>query len=137
MKKARYFITCITTLLILTGCGPGMKKPLLICPGKNSVADALAALQSQSKNMVSLYARGKARMEYYDEKGKKKKENLDVKILVKSSDEIYLQGDMSVVPKAIIIGSNEREFWLAIKPKEISDYWWGRTGGRLYAAPDR
>ena len=126
MKTARYFITCATTLLILTGCGPEIKKPLLICPGKNSAAEALAALQSQSQNMVSLYARGKARLKYYDEKGKEHKENLDVKILVKSSDEIYLQGDMSVIPKAIILGSNKYEFWLAIKPKEISDYWWGQ-----------
>ena len=119
MKKAIYFITCITALLALVGCESGSKKPLLICPGKNSVAEALAALQSQSENMVSLYVRGKSRLQYYDEKGKKHKENLDVKILVKSSDEIYLQGDMSIVKKAIILGANEREFWLAIKP-EIS-----------------
>lgn len=126
MNKARYITTCITTLLILTGCGPGTKKPLLVCPGKNSVAEAMTALQSQSENMVSLYAKGKSRLQYYDEKGKKHKENLDVKILVKSSDEIYLQGDMSVIPKAIILGSNKREFWLGIKPKEISAYWWGQ-----------
>jgi len=126
MNKARYITTCVTTFLILTGCEPGTKKPLLVCPGKNSVAEALATLQSQSENMVSLYARGKASLKYYDEKGKKHKENLDVKILVKSSDEIYLQGDMSVVKKAIMLGSNKREFWLAIKPKEISEYWWGQ-----------
>jgi len=126
MKKTRYFATCVTALLVLAGCGPDLRKPLEICPGKNSVAEALAALQSQSENMVSLYARGKSRLQYYDEKGKKRKENLDVKILVKSSNEIYLQGDMSIVPKAIILGSNEREFWLMIKPKEISAYWWGQ-----------
>ena len=125
MKKARYFAICVTALLVLAGCGPDLRKPLEICPGKNSVAEALAALQSQSENMVSLYARGKSRLEYYDN-GKKRKENLDVKILVKSSDEIYLRGDMSIVQKAIILGSNEREFWLAIKPKEISAYWWGQ-----------
>jgi hypothetical protein len=126
MKKARYFVTCITALLALTGCGPETKKPLLVCPGKSSIAEALSALQSKSENMVSLYARGKSRLLYYDENGKKHKENLDVKIIVKSSDEIYLQGDMSIVPKAIMLGSNKYEFWLAIKPKEISEYWWGQ-----------
>jgi hypothetical protein len=126
MKKTKYFITCAIILLALTGCGPGTKKPLLICPGKNSVAEALTTLHMQSENMVSLYARGKSRLQYYDEKGKKHKENLDVKILVKSFDEIYLQGDMSIVPKAIILGSNKHEFWLMIKPKEISAYWWGQ-----------
>jgi len=125
MKKARYFVTCITILLALTGCGP-TQKPLLICPGKKTAADALTALQSQPENMVSLYARGKSRLQYYDEKGKKRKENLDVRILVKSYDEIYLRGDMSIVPKAIILGSNQNEFWLAVSPKEISTYWWGQ-----------
>jgi hypothetical protein len=126
MKKSRYIVTCISALLTLFGCEPGAKKPLLVCPGKNSSAEALSALQMQSENMVSLYTRGKSRLQYYDEKGKKHKENLDVTILVKSSDKIYFQGDMSVVKKAIIVGANEREFWLAIKPKEISSYWWGQ-----------
>jgi hypothetical protein len=126
MKKSRHIVTCITALLALTGCGPGAKKPLLICPGKNSVAEAMTALQFQSENMVSLYAKGKSRLQYYDEKGKKRKENLEVTMLVKSFDKIYFQGDMSVVKKAIIVGANEREFWLAIKPKEISSYWWGQ-----------
>ncbi len=126
MKKARYLITCVIMLSVLIGCESGTKKPLLICPGKSSVAEALVTLQSQSENMVSLYARGKSGLQYYDEKGKKHKENLDIIILVKSSDEIYLQGNMSVIPKAIILGSNKREFWLAIKPKEISEYWWGQ-----------
>jgi hypothetical protein len=125
MKKARCIVSFVTALLVVTGCGP-TKKPLLICPGKNSIAEALTALQSQSKNMVSLYAKGKSRLQYYDEKEKKRKENLNVKILVKSSDAIYLRGDMSIISKAVILGSNEREFWLAIKPKEISSYWWGR-----------
>jgi len=126
MKKLRYFITCVTILLALTGCESGTKKPLLICPGKNSVAEALVALQMQSENMVSLYAKGKSRLQYYDEKEKEHKENLDVWITVKSFDEIYLRGDMSILKKAIILGSNEREFWLMIKPKEISAYWWGQ-----------
>jgi hypothetical protein len=125
MKKARVFVTIVTTLLALTGCGP-TKKPLLICPGKNSSAEALTTLKSQSKNMVSLYAKGKCRLQYYDDKEKKRKENLDVKLLVKSPAEIYFQGDLSIVPKAVILGSNETEFWLALRPKEISTYWSGR-----------
>ena len=76
--------------------------------------------------MVSLYGKGKCRVQYYDEKGKKRKENLDVRILVKSPVEIYLRGDVSLVSKAVILGSNEQEFWLAFSPKEISRYWSGR-----------
>jgi hypothetical protein len=121
----RKFLLFIGMLFILTGCAPKMKKPLLICPGKNSAAEALAALKSQSQNMVSLYARGKCRLQYYD-KGKKRKENLDIKLLVKSPTEIYFQGNVSLVNKAVVLGSNEQEFWLALSPKEISTYWSGR-----------
>ena len=125
MKKARVFVSFLTILLALTSCGP-KQKPLLICPGKNSVAEALIALKSQSENMVSLYARGKCRVQYYDEKGKRRRDNLDVKLLVKSPAEIYFQGDLPIVPKAVILGSNKNEFWLELRPKEISTYQWGQ-----------
>ncbi len=122
MPRKSLLFTAI--LLILTGCAAKMRKPLPICPGKESVAEALVALQLQSLNMTSLYAKGKSRLQYYDN-GKKRKENLTIRFLVKSPDEIYLRGDMSIVPKAVILGTNKREFWLAVKPKEISTYWWG------------
>lgn len=109
----------------MSGCAPKMQKLLPICPGKKSAAEALAALQLQSQNMAPFYAKGKCRLQYYDN-GKKRKENLDIKLLVKSSTEIYFQGDLSIVPKAVVLGSNENEFWLALRPKEISTYWWGR-----------
>lgn len=120
----RKFLLFIIILLILTGCTAKIKKPLPICPGKESVAEALVALQLQSLNMTPIYAKGKSRLQYY-EKGKKRKENLTIRFLLKSSDEIYLRGDMSIVPKAVILGTNEREFWLAVKPREISTYWSG------------
>ena len=123
MPRKSLLFTAI--LLILTGCAAKMRKPLPICPGKESVAEALVALQLQSLNMTSLYAKGKSRLQYYDDKGKKHKENLTIRFSVKSSDEIYLRGDMSIVPKAVILGTNKNEFWLAVKPKEISTYWWG------------
>lgn len=121
----RKIFLLIAALLVLTGCAPKIQKPLLICPGKNSAPEALVALRLRSLNMVSLYARGKCRLQYYDN-AKKRKEDLTVRILVKSPAEIYLRGDMSLLSKAIILGSNKSEFWLAVKPKEISTYWWGQ-----------
>ena len=113
-------------ILILAGCESRIRQPMEICPGKDSVADALAALQSQSQNIVPLRANGQCRLEYYVE-GKKKpqRENFEVKLWVNPPVEIYLQGDKALVPKAIVLGSNEREFWLSIRPKEISTHWWG------------
>jgi hypothetical protein len=124
---SRKLVPYITAaILLLAGCEAKIRKPTQICPGKNSVAEALAALRSQSKHVVPLKANGQCRFEYYVE-GKKKpqRENLDVKLWVNPPDELYMQGDKALVPKAIVLGSNEREFWLSIRPKEISSYWWG------------
>ncbi len=127
-KMSRRFILPVAAaMLILAGCGPKIREPLAICPGKESAAEALAALRSNSQNMVPLRAGGQCRLEYYVE-GKKKpqSENLSIKLWVNPPLEIYLQGDKPLVPKAIVLGSNDREFWLSISPKEISTHWWGQ-----------
>jgi hypothetical protein len=122
-----YILTVAAAMLILTGCAPEIQKRLETCPGKESIAEALAALQAHSQNMIPLKAGGQCRLEYYLE-GKKKpqSENLSIKLWVNPPVEIYLQGDKPLLPKAIVLGSNEREFWLSISPKEISTHWWGQ-----------
>ncbi|HCO92361.1 MAG TPA: hypothetical protein DIU00_00150 [Phycisphaerales bacterium] len=113
-------------IVVLAGCTPQVRQPLEICPGKSSVAEALAALQSNSQNVIPMRAYGQCRFDYYVE-GKKKpqRENFDVRLWVNPPVEIYLQGDKALVPKAILLGSNEQQFWLSIRPKEISKHWWG------------
>ena len=113
-------------ILIFTGCAPEILEPIEIVPGKESAAEALSVLKARSKNAVSLLSRGRCVFEYYDpESNKQKKEKLEVIVLMQPPVEIYLQGDATLVPRAIILGSNEREFWLLMRPKEISTYWWG------------
>jgi len=63
-----------------------------------------------------------------------------VKLWVNPPGEIYLQGDIAFDPKGLIAGSNKHEFWLAIKPKEINSYWWGKwaeetSGQKLMLSP--
>ncbi|MFC1792944.1 hypothetical protein ACFL3Q_05095 [Planctomycetota bacterium] len=113
-------------ILILAGCESKIRQPTKICPGKDSVIDALAALKSQAQKVVPLRANGQCRFEYYVEgKKKKQRENFNVKLWVNPPIEIYMQGDKALVPKAIVLGSNDQEFWLSIRPKEISTHWWG------------
>jgi hypothetical protein len=113
-------------MLIFTGCVIEPPKPPEIIPGKESATEALSVLKARSQNAVSILARGRCIFEYYDPENKKrKKEKLEVTVLMKPPVEIYLQGDATLVPRAIILGSNEREFWLLMRPKEISTYWWG------------
>ena len=118
-------------MLICTGCVIEPPKPIEIMPGKESATEALSVLEARSQNAVSLLARGRCVFEYYDPENKKrKKEKLEVIVLMKPPVELYLQGDATLVPKAIKLGSNEREFWLLMRPKEISTYWWGTWSGQ-------
>ncbi len=111
--------------LIVCGCAPEFKPAKRICPGKQTVGQSLDVLNARSQNAVSLRANGQCRLQYYDG-SKKRKENFPVKVWANPPAEIYLQGDVAFDAKGIVLGSNEDEFWLAMKPKEISGYWWGR-----------
>ncbi|MHC4153998.1 MAG: hypothetical protein ACYST6_03590 [Planctomycetota bacterium] len=112
-------------LLIIVGCGPKIEEPVRVCSGKSNVLYSLSAMRSQSENAVGLKARGRCRFEF-NQKGKLRRQNLTVRVWMNPPDEIYVQGDASVVPKAVILGSNAEEFWMAVRPKEVSTYWWGR-----------
>lgn len=112
-------------ILILTGCAEQIQKPTRLCPGKETVAAALSALRPHSQNTVPLKANGQCRLEYYDD-GKRRKENFPIKLWVNPPAEIYMQGDVAFDPRGVVLGSNKNEFWLAIRLKQISSYWWGR-----------
>ena len=128
IKMTEKFIPfVVVAILIFAGCAPEIQKPIEVVPGKESVAEALSVLKARSQKAVPLRAGGRCLLQYYDAgKKKHKKESLTVLVFVKPPVEIYLQGDATLVPKAIVLGSNEREFWLSIRPKEISTYWWGQ-----------
>lgn len=129
-------------MLIFGGCAAQMGRSVRVCPGKASAAESLSLLRVQLENAVPLKADGQCLLQYYTEKGKLKKENFPVKLWVNPAPaagagmnppaEIYMQGDIAFDPKGIVLGSNKEEFWLAVRLKEISGYWWGRWSGREY-----
>ncbi len=123
----RLYFYFAAAILIFSGCAPEIQKPAEVIPGKEYVAEALSVLKTRSQNAVSLLAKGRCILQYYDaDKKKHKKEPLTVRVLMKPPVEIYFQGDATLVHKAIILGSNEREFWLLLRPKESGTYWWGQ-----------
>lgn len=127
LYNLRLYFYYAAAIMILTGCAPEIREPVGVVPGKESVAEALSVLKARSQNAVPLLAKGRCVLKYYDEDKKERKESLPmVRVVVNPPVEIYLQGDATLVPKAIVLGSNEHEFWLALRPKEISTYWWGR-----------
>jgi len=123
----RLYFYYAVAILIFAGCAPEIQEPIEVVPGKESIAEALSVLKTRSQNAVPLLAKGRCVLKYFDEDKKERKESLPmVRVVVNPPVEIYLQGDATLVPKAIVLGSNKREFWLALRPKEISTYWWGQ-----------
>jgi len=113
-------------LFIIAGCAiPENKHPTQICPGARSLSQSVAQITENAVYAENIRANGQCRLEYQLEE-KKRTENFPVKLWVEPPRRIYLQGDVAFNPRGIILGSNEDEFWLAIKPKEVSGYWWGK-----------
>ena len=123
-QEHRLVLPFVTALLVLAGCAPELKHPTDICPGKQSSGQSLASLRSNSENIVSLKATGRCNARFYVE-DKKYKESFPLTIWLNPPAQIRLHGDLFLNPRGIVLGSNEHEFWLAVKPKEISTYHWG------------
>lgn len=115
-------------ILIVAGCAPRMQRPMRVYPGAESADEALSILRLQSQNAVPLKANGRCLAKFYVEGRKKpKKENFPVKLWFSPPCCVRLQGDVAFNPRGIELGSNDEEFWLSMKPKEIGNsYFWGR-----------
>ncbi len=81
---------------------------------------------AHSNNIMPLKANGECKLQYYTEDGQEQKEQFPIKVRIVPPNRIYVQGGPLFMPKAILLGANEREFWAWLKPDEISTYWWGR-----------
>jgi len=113
--------------MILIGCTGRIKEPVRICPGKESAYEVVSILRSRSQSAVPLKAIGQCRLRYFvEEKKNPHKENFPVRLWLNPPAEICLQGDVAFDPRGIVLSSNKDEFWLAVRLKEISSYWWGR-----------
>ncbi|MDI9430526.1 MAG: hypothetical protein QM570_02255 [Planctomycetota bacterium] len=108
------------------GCAVQEPAKLPICPGKTDVQDALSAVGSRVGQAVAFRASGQCRLAYYEpDDDNVKRHNLPILLWFNPPSEVYMQGSIAVDPKAVIIGSNAEAFWLALRPKEMSAYYWG------------
>ncbi len=127
-------------MLSLAGCGRQLEKPIRTCPGKESVLLSLHCLHRYGENSKPLKANGQCLAKFYAE-GKVQKENFPVKLWFSPPSRIRLHGDVAFNARGIVLGCNENEFWLAMKPKELGNsYFWGRWSdgpalGKLKISP--
>jgi hypothetical protein len=113
-------------ILLLGGCAAQPQRKLEICPGKATAAEALETLKARAHDAVPVWANGHAVLTYHaPDKKKPEKHGLDLVLRFEPPAGIFLQGSVTGI-KAVILGSNEEEFWLALRPKEISSYYIGR-----------
>ncbi len=122
------FLIIVAAILIVAGCAPRMQRPMRVYPGTESADEALSILRLQSQNAVPLKANGRCLAKFYIESRKKpKNENFPVKLWFSPPCYVRLQGDVAFNPRGIELGSNDNEFWLSMKPKEIGNsFFWGR-----------
>jgi hypothetical protein len=99
-------------------------------------------LQSRLENAASFRAHGKCIARFYDgENPKPHKEQFEVTVWLQPPNGLRLHGDVAFKQRAIVVGSNAEEFWLAMEPKELgSSYYWGKWSqaagfGRLVLSP--
>jgi len=123
------WVAVTAVLAALTaGCETPGTTQLPICPGKASAEDALAALSARAEQAVPLrVSGGQCRLTYYvPEDDGAKRHNLPMQLWFHPPSQIYIQGAIAVDSKALIVGCNAKEFWLALRPKEVSAYYWGQ-----------
>jgi len=121
----RSFFYIAAAILIFTGCTSQIDKTIRLCPGKEFTDEALSVLKSRSQYIVPFRATGQCFLRYHTEDHKLSKQNFLIKLWLNPPTEIYMQGDVAFDPRGVVIGSNESEFWLAIRLKDVSSYYWG------------
>ena len=119
------FLVALLTILPLVGCpGPGTHTQLGVpIKGMANIQESAEALNTHKAGIIPVMAYG--RLKYiYDENGKRKEENLDCKLRFDPPKRLFFSAT-SLVGEAIQLGANDQEFWFQLKPKEISQYFWG------------
>jgi hypothetical protein len=121
----KFFLTTVA-LIFLAGCvGPKIEK-LAVCPGRASLEDSLAALNNQAGQIKPFRASGQCFATVYENE-KRHKEEFTVKLWFNPPNELRLFGDVAFNARGLDIGSNETEFWLAARPKELGNsFSWGK-----------
>ena len=120
------FYNLLFLLIAVSGCAVPAVREFRVCSGAESISQIDDLLESQRGNSVSLKANGRCLWQQKKDGVLKRQEVFNVKIWVSPPGEIWLQGDIAFNPKGIVLGCNEKEYWLAISPAEISSYWWGQ-----------
>jgi hypothetical protein len=139
------FWTLIFLVMVINGCAPQIVKPEKICPGKVTAQEALDVLKAEVQKVRPFKAKGQCLARFYEQvKGHKKehKEEFTVRLWLSPPSRLRFWADVAFNARGLDIGSNESEFWIAAKPKELGNsFFWGKwseqsKSGNLRLSPD-
>jgi hypothetical protein len=143
--KNLILIILIFLVVLISGCAKQVVKPVRICPGRETAQEALDALKAQARSIKPFKARGQCLAHFYEQvkdHQKEHKEEFTVRLWLSPPSRFRFWGDIAFNARGLDIGSNENEFWVAAKPKEIGNsFFWGKWSeqgkpGNLKLSPE-
>ncbi|MBW8014608.1 MAG: hypothetical protein FVQ82_00315 [Planctomycetes bacterium] len=123
LKRVLYFASLLS-VVALTGCPPP-RKPLVLTTFDSmvNIEAAAAALELHKANVKPLRANASVEIIFFKD-GKEKKEHPDASLAFDPPKRLFFRAKRLGI-EVIWVGSNDEEFWFRMKPKEISQYFWG------------
>ena len=109
----------------LAGCAGPPQKGRQAIAGKATIAEAMETLQQRRAALVPLRSGGQCRIKWFDDEGKRHEESCSIELRVCPPQRVFLRGS-GLLGEMIRLGADENDFYLRIKPKEVSVYWGGR-----------
>jgi len=135
-------VVAVGVALGLVGCAGPPKAEVPEEPAcELTLEEVIAGLEARRAAMVPLRAGGQCRIAWWDEDGQRHEESCSIQLRVCPPRRVFLVGS-GLLGEMIRLGADETDFYLRIKPKEVSAYWGGRRerlagcGQRLWLDPD-
>ena len=116
------------SMVMIGGCAPQGPMALPVCPGKANVGEALSALAAHAEKAVSFRVNSRqCLLTYYaPDTNRQERHHVPMKLWFNPPSEVYIQGSIALDAKAVVIGSNEAGFWLALRPCGEHNSWGSR-----------
>lgn len=122
--KLVLYLVVLLSVAFLTGCpqpvkpfGPG------IVASMGNIEAAAEALKAHKSNVKPLMANADVKIIFFKD-GKEKQENPEATLAFAPPKRLFFRAKRLGI-EVIWAGSNNEEFWFRMKPKEISQYFWG------------
>jgi len=117
-------VLMVSLCVFISGCAaPTVEKAAGICVG-GSIDEIVQLFRLRRENVVPLRASGNMCIRWRDSGDREYRENLNIDLRFCPPSRIYFRGS-TILGEAVRLGANSDEFWILMKPDQISTYQWG------------